>query len=390
MLSGKKEMQKEADYIIIGAGLAGLTLALSLLENAKTAQKRILIMESDFFQYPSRTWCFWEKNEGSFQHLVQQEWRSIAVMEGERQVRSPIASYTYKMVSSAVFRDHAVSTIEQAANILLLHEAVLGVKVQKGFVTVETQAGSYLADMLFDSRVKRQELAGYKGLSLLQQFRGWFVETEQPVFDTAVARLMDFRTPQKNATAFFYVLPQTARTALVEYTLFTAVPAGKEDMEEALREYMEKLGGGGNVRIVSEEEGVIPMTDYPFRQHNKRIIPIGVAGGCTKPSSGYTYTFIQRQAAALVRQINAGLLPRFDSYRAHRRFLFYDRVLLRILSQYPERGSKIFYTMFSKNSPAMVLKFLNNDTSVWEELRLFTTLPIGLFSRTALKQLFSG
>lgn len=382
--------QNNADYIIVGAGLSGLSLALSLLDNPLTSAKRMLIIEAALSAYSCRTWCFWGQQASSLEHLVKKTWQNIAIFKKGKTHRAALNTYTYKMINSTDFRTYAMSRLSEAGNVAFIHERVSVVLDQQQYVSVTTDEQVYTAKYVFDSRPDMPGLSTYKGLSLLQQFNGWFVETEEPVFDPETAKLMDFRTPQPGAVAFFYVLPETPHRALIEYTLFTAEAAGSDKLDNALAHYLDEKLAGKKFRVVSTETGIIPMTDYPFVQHTRRVIPIGTAGGCTKPSSGYTFVFAQRQVANIVNQLNAGQTPKMKSTKSDKRFRFYDQVLLRILLRDPLLGSDIFFRLFSKNKADMVLKFLNNETSVWEEMRLFITLPIGLFTKASIRQLWAN
>jgi len=54
------------DYIIIGAGAAGLMLADTMGKDAFFAEKSILLLDKDTKETNDRTWCFWEKGTGLF------------------------------------------------------------------------------------------------------------------------------------------------------------------------------------------------------------------------------------------------------------------------------------------------------------------------------------
>jgi lycopene beta-cyclase len=62
------------DIAITGAGAAGLQLALHMLGDAFFENKKILILEKDAKNRNDRTWCFWEKGEGQWDHLLRQRW----------------------------------------------------------------------------------------------------------------------------------------------------------------------------------------------------------------------------------------------------------------------------------------------------------------------------
>jgi len=65
------------DYIIIGAGAAGLMLADTMGKDAFFAEKSILLLDKDTKETNDRTWCFWEKGAGLFENIIYKEWNHI-------------------------------------------------------------------------------------------------------------------------------------------------------------------------------------------------------------------------------------------------------------------------------------------------------------------------
>jgi Brp/Blh family beta-carotene 15,15'-monooxygenase len=62
-------------------------------------------------------------------------------------------------------------------------------------------------------------------------------------------------------------------------------------------------------------------------------------------------------------------------------------LLLHILKKSPSKGKHVFSQLFLKNKADSVLRFLDESTTIKEELRLFTTLPIHVFLKAALADL---
>ena len=54
-------MVYDYDYIIIGAGMAGLQLANAFIDDSHFKSKSILIIEPHQKNPTEKTWCFWEK-----------------------------------------------------------------------------------------------------------------------------------------------------------------------------------------------------------------------------------------------------------------------------------------------------------------------------------------
>ncbi len=381
----------KVDYLVIGAGLAGLSLALELSDLLERTGRTMLILDASIGGYPPRTWSFWEAGPGSYDDLLAAQWSSVYIAGGEESLRRDIRPYRYKTLSSDAFRTYAFDRLANCACISFREDTVRALSTIRsgtGRVLIQGSKGEYIADRVFDSRWSPADLQGFAGITLWQQFKGWFVETDSPVFDPGTVDMMDFRTEQdQGAVAFFYVLPFSDRRALVEYTLFTATAAEKSLLDQKLADYMRDKTGGDAYHIRDKEYGMIPMTGYRFTQRVPYVYPIGTAGGCSKPSSGYTFTFVQRQVQHIRLRLEQ---DRFRTSLMHiGRFHFYDRVLLRVIAREPARGSDVFVRLFRRNPPARVLRFLNNDTTLMDEIRIFATLPIGAFLRSAVTELFS-
>jgi lycopene beta-cyclase len=62
-------------------------------------------------------------------------------------------------------------------------------------------------------------------------------------------------------------------------------------------------------------------------------------------------------------------------------------VLLDVLHNKRVTAKDIFTSLFKKNKPQQVLKFLDNESSLKEELKIISTLPTFPFLKAALKQI---
>jgi lycopene beta-cyclase len=57
------------------------------------------------------------------------------------------------------------------------------------------------------------------------------------------------------------------------------------------------------------------------------------------------------------------------------RFWFYDLLLLDILYRHNELGSTVFSSLFRKGNPALIFKFLDEETSLTEDLKVILKCP---------------
>jgi len=139
-------------------------------------------------------------------------------------------------------------------------------------------------------------------------------------------------------------------------------------------------------KILDREFGTIPMTNFKFSSQQNNIINIGTAGGQTKGSSGYTFNFIQKHSKDLVNALIDTGKPYVKKQSP--RFNFYDSVLLDVLNDGKIPGKEIFTDLFKKNPVEKVFKFLENQTSLSEELQIISSLPTLPFLKAGIKQVF--
>jgi lycopene beta-cyclase len=374
------------DYIIAGAGCAGLSLAMHLIESGKFRDKKIALFDKDPKRSNDRTWCFWQTSQGIFDPVVYRQWTKLWFHGEAFSTEMDIAPYQYKMIRGIDFYTYCLERISRQENMEIRFEKVDSVFSNEDGTGVVVNGEKIMSEYVFNSILFEQPQLNEKQYWLLQHFKGWIIETEQEHFDPSVATLMDFRIGQNYGTAFCYVLPFSSKKALVEYTLFSPQWLKAEQYDEGLRSYISEQLKIADYKILDEETGSIPMTNYPFPPRQNNIINMGTAGGQTKGSSGYTFNFIQKHSKALVDQMMNSGEP-FIAPPA-KRFHFYDSVLLNILQNNAVSGREIFTDLFKKNAPQRVLRFLDNETSFKEELKIISTLPVIPFTKAAMKQLF--
>jgi lycopene beta-cyclase len=62
-----------------------------------------------------------------------------------------------------------------------------------------------------------------------------------------------------------------------------------------------------------------------------------------------------------------------------------DRVFLQVLVDQKIKGHKVFESLFQKNRPQLILRFLEEQTTIWEDLKLMTSVPTLPFMQAAFK-----
>ena len=373
------------DYIITGSGASGLMLAYRMANDSFFDNSSILIIDREKKNSDDRTWCFWENGKGEWDDLLLKSWDKIVFKSNLYQNTIPLQSYTYKMIRSAKFYKKLWNSIDAKNNISFIEANVVSVLDTSEGTIVETSTGKYHAVKLlnsvdFDQKYTQQE----KYPVLLQHFIGWFVETKKNQFDDSAATFMDFTVDQKRNTRFMYVLPVSANKALFEYTLFSKDVLLKEEYEQELQKYLE-LKSITDYTIIEKEKGVIPMTSFKFwRDNSKNILNIGTVGGWTKASTGYTFKNTSKQTLQLISFLKSD--NDFTNYRKKTRFWFYDLLMLDVLANHNHIGSKLFSKLFQRNSLKNIFRFLDEETSFIEDLRIMLSMPplrfiVALFRR---------
>lgn len=374
-----------ADYIICGAGCAGLSLAMHMIQSAKFTDKKIILVDKHPKQSNDRTWCFWQNENGLFQQIVSKQWNKLWFYGKEFSEQLNIFPYQYKMIRGIDFYEHCFNEIRKHKNFDIVFGNVENIfSNEKTGVVIDGKTVS--ADYVFNSLLFEKPKLSKDELWLLQHFKGWIIETEEDSFDESTATFMDFRIDQNFGTAFCYMLPFNSKQALIEYTLFSEDLLKQEQYDEGLQSYIENILKISSYKILEKEFGVIPMTDFRFPSQHNNIINIGTAGGQTKGSSGYTFNFIQKHSKAIVDALVTTGKPFVQA--TAQRYHFYDSVLLKVLNDGSVSGKKVFTDLFKKNTTDKVFKFLDNETSVAEELKIISSLPTLPFLKAGIKQIF--
>lgn len=373
------------DYVFCGAGCASLSLLMRMIRSEKFKDKKILLLDKEAKTNNDRTWCFWEEQKGFFEDIVYHEWDTIAVYGDDFSTTPVIAPYRYKMIRGIDFYNYCFGEIKKHRNIETVIAEIGMWKKDAGKIFLELNGQSVsVGDPVIFNSLYIPGKPDRKTMRLLQHFKGWIIETKEPAFVPGTATMMDFRVPQQNATTFAYVMPFSSTQALVEYTLFSKSLLAPGRYDEGLKNYIHDQLGINEYSIVEEEFGVIPMSNerLPFKGKGWQI---GTAGGQTKGSSGYTFQFIQKQSDRILRQlINGHPLDKLPG--TPKRFRFYDNTLLYILYHDTLPGKKIFTRLFQKNKPQQVLRFLDNESSLAEELKIISSLPAWPFLKAAIRQ----
>jgi lycopene beta-cyclase len=366
---------KRYDFIIAGGGMAGLSLAYYLTQSP-LRHKSVLILDRELKTSNDRTWCFWERRNtaGPFESIIYCRWDTVTFHGTTYAGPLGMGAYQYKMLRGIDFYRFLQEELEKWPNIERKQVTIEQISDTTTGGQVKADGVTYEADYVFDSTYQLT-LNNRKNHNLLQHFKGWVLTTEKPCFDPKKAEIMDFRIEQHGDCRFVYVLPFDEKTALVEFTLFNDKLLTDAQYDSALRQYIEQYLETGGYTIRETEFGIIPMSDVRTEEQPARhIVRIGTSGGATKASTGYTFQRTQRYLREIVQNMAATGLPHRQPAWFDRRFKLYDSIFLNVLEQHRHPADDVFTRVYV-NNPERVFRFLDEDTHLGDELKLFTTMP---------------
>ena len=365
---------KNYDYIFTGSGLAALMTVYKMIQSGDFKDKSILLIDQDTKKTNDRTWCFWQEGTSTWDQSVSKKWDSALFANAHFKRDLDLRPYHYNQVKGLNFYNQVFDLISKQKNIHFLNETVTDINELETHVFVATATENFTASAVFNSIYRKAEVETQTQYPVLQQhFIGWFIKSKEAAFNPNQATFMDFSVAQKGNTRFMYVLPTATTEALLEYTLFSHDLLAKSEYESEIKNYISKLGIT-DYEITEKEKGSIPMTCYPFwKKNSQRVLNIGTAGGWTKASTGYTFKNSDKKSTQLITFLKQE--TDFRKYHKRSKFWFYDLLLLDILDRKNEKGAAIFSSMFKKGSPALIFKFLDEETSLYEDIKVILKCP---------------
>ena len=352
----------------------------------KYTKDKELEIEKEIKNVNDRTWSYWESPNGSFDSILSKKWSKANFCSEDFDSDFDLNPYQYKMLRSAAFYQSIRNKYSKLKNTTFLHAEVKNIDSKNIVTEVITSEGKFQSKKVFNSLFDPKPMINQKKYPVLQQhFVGWFIKTKKTSFDSSKVFFMDFNIPQVQETRFIYVLPIDKHNALVEYTLFSENLLHFDDYETGIKAYLDSKGIT-EFEIEEKEQGNIPMTCFPFEKLNYRsLLHIGTAGGWTKASTGFTFKNTTKKTIKLINYIKKNKpLPKFHKTN---KFWFYDLLLLDILFKKNHIGAFIFGKMFQKTTPTQILKFLDEDTSLSEDFRIQSKLPIIHFIKAGLSRI---
>ena len=353
---------KEFDYIIIGGGCAGLSLAYELDGHKKIENKTLAIIETRDEYKKDKTWSFWKVTPHNFEDCVKKSWDNFTINIPNNTKYVECKDKPYQTIDSGLFYQKIIDKLKQNTNICFF----------KNINEVNTE-NSYIFNSVSNAADSKN--------NLWQHFSGVEIETIKNSFDDEIFNLMDFDCDQKNSVHFFYTLPYSKTKALIETTWISDLnSASLKDYDNQLKNYIENKLRIKNYKIIFKETGAIPLF-HPKNIKKLNQVEIGTAGGMTRLSTGYTFSNIQEQSKYIRKNIEN--IKNTKIFSIDKKYQFLDNIFLKVLKNNPNEMAQIFYKMFNC-SPNTVINFLSNKSNMYEDISIISKMPKWMF----LKQLF--
>ena len=353
---------REFDYIIIGGGCAGLSLAYELEIHEKFKNKTLAIIEPRHDYIRDKTWSFWKVAAHNFEDCVKHSWSNFSINIPNQTKYIECDNFPYQSIDSSLFYQKIINTLKKNTNIHFF----------KNINEISTE-NSFVFNSVSDVSDSKNEL--------WQHFSGIEIQTNKDLFDDQIFNLMDFDCDQRDSVHFFYTLPFSKKKALVETTWVSNLNhPSNQDYSTQLEDYIKNKLKIKNYEIKFKETGAIPLF-HPKNIKKINQMEIGTAGGMTRLSTGYTFMNIQDQSKYIRENFES--IEKVDNFTINSKYKFLDNIFLKVLKKNSGKMPGIFFKMFNC-SPSTVINFLSNKSNIYEDFSIILKMPKLVF----LKELF--
>jgi lycopene beta-cyclase len=220
---------------------------------------------------------------------------------------------------------------------------------------------------------------------MFQYFIGWEIQAKTDVFDPTTAILMDFCCDQSRGIHFMYILPFSKKEALIESTMYTQNREPDTFFESQIQNYLYSNYGIDEFKISKKESGAIPLGWIP--KNTMGFTGLGSNGGAIRPSSGYAFTFIQKQISTMISSTNSKNTSPGDSLKVespHKSIdLWMDEVFVTVLRNWPNVADSLFLRLAQALSGDEFALFLSGNISWRLRTKVIVCMPKWLFVKAA-------
>jgi lycopene beta-cyclase len=371
------------DYIIIGAGCSGLSLAFEMNANNLFENKTCAIIDKRENFNRDKIWSYWGVDTHSFNDCLINKWNKFIIKNNNEEIILNCEDFAYQSIDSGKFYKKILDNLSTNQNVkFFLNKSIDRVYENNNEVTLHSGDEIFRSNLVFNSSLDNKSSLEHE---LFQHFYGCEIELDEPINLPEYPVLMDFNCSQDNWVHFFYTLPMGAGKIFIESTWIS-------DQKNFLTtRYLSEINSYINdnfnykkkYQIKYSEMGSIPMHHYQNNIGNKKIIPIGTSANLTRKSTGYTFLNIQKSVKKIVSDILQNKIVNISNLNIKYNFL--DNIFINVLLEKRSEMRNIFFNLFKKNKTKDIVNFLSNNSSLYEDFKIIFSMPKLIFIKKLLK-----
>ncbi len=370
------------DYIIVGAGCSGLSLAYEMnvknLFNDKTCA--IIDKRKEFNR--DKIWSYWNIYEHSFYDCLINKWDKFCVKKNQNEIILDCENFQYQSIDSQKFYKKILDNLNSNKNIkLILNKSVDKIYENKDEAIVQCSDEIFRTDIIFNSSLDNKTT---KESELFQHFYGCEVVFDENVNLPEYPIIMDFNCNQDSWVHFFYTLPMGKNKIFIENTWISNEKSFAFERYIAEINYyiQNNLNYKKKYKTNYSEIGSIPMFHFKNNVKYKKLINIGTAGNLTRKSTGYTFLNIQKSVKQIV--INISKKQNIKESSVSLKYNYLDNIFIKVLLEKKGSMYEVFFDLFKKNKTKDIVKFLSNTSNWFEDLRIILSMPKLIFIKKLL------
>ena len=373
---------KKFDYIIVGAGCSGLSLAYEMnvknLFNDKTCA--IIDKRKEFNR--DKIWSYWNIYEHSFYDCLINKWDKFCVKKNQNEIILDCENFQYQSIDSQKFYKKILDNLNSNKNIkLILNKSVDKIYENKDEAIVQCSDEIFRTDIIFNSSLDNKTT---KESELFQHFYGCEVVFDENVNLPEYPIIMDFNCNQDSWVHFFYTLPMGKNKIFIENTWISNEKSFAFERYIAEINYyiQNNLNYKKKYKTNYSEIGSIPMFHFKNNMKYKKLINIGTAGNLTRKSTGYTFLNIQKTVKQIA--INISKKQNIKESSVSLKYNYLDDIFIKVLLEKKGSMHEVFFDLFKKNKTKDIVKFLSNTSNWFEDLRIILSMPKLIFIKKLL------
>lgn len=370
------------DYIIVGAGCSGLSLAYEMnvknLFNDKTCA--IIDKRKEFNR--DKIWSYWNIYEHSFYDCLINKWDKFCVKKNQNEIILDCENFQYQSIDSQKFYKKILDNLNSNKNIkLILNKSVDKIYENKDEAIVQCSDEIFRTDIIFNSSLDNKTT---KESELFQHFYGCEVVFDENVNLPEYPIIMDFNCNQDSWVHFFYTLPMGKNKIFIENTWISNKKSFTFERYIAEINYyiQNNLNYKKKYKTNYSEIGSIPMFHFKNNVKYKKLINIGTAGNLTRKSTGYTFLNIQKSVKQIA--INISKKQNIKESSVSLKYNYLDDIFIKVLLEKKGSMHEVFFDLFKKNKTKDIVKFLSNTSNWFEDLKIILSMPKLIFIKKLL------